>query len=137
MDLTGLKVVFSLGKKGEKEKMYERVYDLLPFQKDVMDNEEISFFYSLKDSAIEIEDKLVSKINTSKEGKKIENFAFKVSYNGKEIFSYDVDCRDLTDESFKNNEVEVFYFFESIVKKFEQKVMEEHKKMVLYKSEQQ
>lgn len=137
MDFIGLKVVFSLEKKGEKEKMYERVYDLLPFQKDVLDNEEISLYYTLKDSAIEIEEKLIPKINTSKEGLKLKNVLFRVEYDGKEIFSYEIDCNGLTDESFKNNEVEVFYFFESIVKKFEQKVMEEHKNLVLYKSEQQ
>jgi hypothetical protein len=130
-----LKVIFSLEKKGEKEKLYERMYDLLPFQGEVMENKEVSFFYSLKDLAAEIEEKLIPKINKSKEGNALEDVDFRVIYNDKEIFSYGIDTQGLTDESFAANEIEVFYFFESIVKKFEQKVMEEHKRLVLYKSE--
>jgi hypothetical protein len=133
--MSGLKVVFVLENRSGDVKLYERDKELLPFQKEVMNKEGVSFYYHLKDSAFSIEEKLVPKINNVEEGEKINQITFKVLYEENVIFSHEIDSGSLTYEGFSKNEVEVFYFMESIVDKFENEIMEEHKKMVLYKSE--
>jgi len=130
-----LKVYFSLEEKEKGKKLYEREVDLLPFQNDVMEGEKSGLFYFFKDQSFEIEEKLIPKISTTGEGNVLEDIFFRVVYKGDELFSYKLDNESATSEDFSTNEVEVFYFFETIVKKFIQKLMETHKQIVLYKNE--
>lgn len=128
----GLFVVFSIEDKSGRTKLYEREMEILPFQKDVM-SEGTGFFYHLKDSALLIEDKMLTKINNVEKGNVLNEVVFKVVYNDKSFFDYTIECEGIKYESFQRNEVNVFYFMEDIIKRFDKQLMEEHKKIALNK----
>jgi len=132
MDNTGLIVTFLL--ENNKKRLYRRIYETLPFQTEILDNEDISFFYHLKDSGNQVEEILIPKIKKSgSDGEELREVYFKVFYGDKELVSYEIESKGLTDKEIKNSEVEIYYFFEDLIKKFESKMMDEHKKIVLYK----
>jgi hypothetical protein len=125
-----LYVIFSIEDKSGRTKLYEREMELLPFQKEALE-EGNGFFYHLKDSALLIEEKMFPKINNIEKGTELDEVIFKILYNDKSFFAYEISCDGLKYESFQKNEVEVFYFMEDIVKRFSKQLMEEHKKIAL------
>jgi len=127
------KLVFLLEDKSVSVKFFEREDSLLDFQHDVLQNEGVSFYYYFKDSANDVEESLLTSIQGG-DGKKISEVIFKIVYGEKVLFSQSLHADNLFYNSFEKEEVKVFYFMEKIISNFENQLMEEHKKIILYKN---
>lgn len=110
--------------------LYEGKKVLQSFQVEMITNKDINFFYHLKDSAISIEEKLFPKIATNS-GEDIGQLTFKLLFEDNVYFSFEIEQKGLSKEDFKKSEVEVFYFMENIISKFDKEVTNEHKNFIL------
>ena len=135
MNENNLSVKFIIEKFTEDDKIFEYEQKLPNFYVSILEKDEVNFYYFLKDSAFEIEEKLFPKIHTNKITETNEKITptFRVVVSGKELYHYHLEDADITALDFKGTEVDIFYFLKKIAEKFESKVSEEHKRILLGK----
>jgi len=114
------------------KKIYEREYELISYYEKIMQNKEVNFYYHLKDNAIHIEEKILSKLKHSNKDKIVNPVVFKLNYNDINVFSYEIDNEVLTYDDFKDNASRLFFLMEGgVIEKFEKKLAEIHKDLML------
>ena len=124
---------FSIENKETKEVLYEYGVELLPFQEKTVKTEGISFYYTFKDIIIELEENIDSKMELSSKGDKI---LFTVKYNDNILCDQVLDIsKTITSEDIKKNEIKLYFIFEKISKIFINKIVEEHKNLLLNSGE--
>lgn len=114
-------------KKGD-EIVYQYEFGLLEFQKELMKNENVSFFYLFKDSFNELDDMILEKIKCN--SKNIKN-TFNIEYLDKSIYSNELSSDFIDSEIVKTNEMEIYFLLEKFSKKIIRNIDEEHKKIIM------
>lgn len=130
MDSTNEKLVLQL--KNNKKAIFEYEIELIKFQKEIVENESISFFYTFKDMRVELEEQMLSKLklNSSR-----ESTSFVISYAGKILYDSAIDAYGINENNISQNEVQLYFIFEKISKNIINKISEEHKSLILSNSE--
>ena len=127
MDSTNEKLVLQL--KTNKESIFQYEIELVKFQKEIIENDAISFFYTFKDMVIELDEKMQSKLKFN--GSK-EKIYFTVSYADKVLYeSISLDVIGLSKDNIPQNEVQLYFIFEKISKNIINRISEEHKSIIL------
>lgn len=121
-------VIFSLQRKNNSDVLFERQFEPLKYQKDILENEEISFYYFFKDLKVAIEEELYPKLKVHDSTNAVN---IVVRYADKILYESELDIKTLNKDDVTNNEMEIYLFFEKVCKDFEKKIMDEHKNIVL------
>lgn len=124
-------LIFLLKNKKNKEVIYQHEIKLLEFQKEIIKNENISFYYAFKDMTAELEDGISLKMKTDGKNENI----FLVKYSDKTLYEVVLDVIGLSKEDVEKNEVELYFIFEKLEKIFVNKIIEEHKNFILSNKE--
>jgi len=114
--------------KSNGKDIYQKEIKLLDYQKEILQNEDISLYYFLKDITIEMEDKLIPKLKLKKQFNKV---SFVVSYLNKNLYETEISTEGISEEDVQNNEEEFYFYFEKMSKVIENKIIEEHKNIIL------
>lgn len=128
MDLTNEKLVFQLVNKKNGNIIYQHEIELLEFQKEMLQNEKVSFFYTFKDMSIELEDAITSKLIL---GDSKDEVSFVIKCLDKILNESILDVVGIEDKDMEKNEVQLYFIFEKISKSIINKISEEHKNIIL------
>lgn len=108
--------------------IYEHEIQLLEFQKKILENKEISFFYTFKDAGIELDSLIPLKIKHQKDS---NESVFLIKYLGEVLYKLTLSITGLNEDIVQKNEVELYFIFEKVSKMIVAEILEEHKKMIL------
>lgn len=128
MNSTNEKLIFQLENKKTKKSIYQHDVELLKFQKETIENENVSFFYTFKDMGVELEEKIISKLKLN--GDK-DQAVFVVKYSDKVLYESILEINGIDDINASKNEVELYFIFEKLEKIIITKIAETHKDIVL------
>jgi len=131
MDSTNEKLVFQLENKDKKETVYQYEVGLTEFQREILKDENISFFYTFKDISLELEDKLTYKITQNTDCDEYTmDFIIKFSDKILHKISFDTPMR-IDEYAVEINEMALYFLFEKLAKIMVDKISEEHKNIIL------
>jgi len=128
MDSTNEKLVFQLENKKSGNVIFQYEVDLIGFQKEVLENENVSFFYTFKDMSVELEEKISLKL---KLGESKDAISFIVKYSDKILSDLKLDVCGIEEKNISQNEVELYFIFEKVSQIIINKISEEHKGIIL------
>jgi len=126
MELKKENLSFVIKEKGKSDIIFLMDLPILGYQKDVLEN--VSFYYDFKDFSIDLEDEVLSKIETSGE----EETVFVVLYDDKTLYECDLEQKlCINDAEEKDTSLKLYYFFDKYIKMINNKILEEHKALIL------
>ena len=130
MNVKNEKLFFSL--KNENGVVYQHEISLLDFQFETIKNENVKLYYTLKDIAFDLEEKINLKLKLS--GNKIDT-EFSIFLSEKNLYHTILEIPLMEEKDIEKNEVELYYIFEKVAKDVISKIMEEHKNLLLVTAE--
>jgi hypothetical protein len=107
--------------------IYNYDVELLEFQKETIENENVSFFYTFKDIKIELEESIPLKLKLKGSG---EGVFLVLKYSDKVLNESIIDSPGISEEDVNKNEVQLYFIFEKLSKILINKIAEEHKNIV-------
>jgi len=132
MNSTIEKMYLRLLNKTNGKVIYEHEIELMEFQKETLQNENVSLFYTFKDIGVEVEDAIVSKLQL---GNNKDEICFVVTYLDKTLFASILDVTGIEECNMQKNEVQLYYIFDKVSKNIISKISEEHKSIILSNAE--
>lgn len=126
MELETENLIFSLEDKKTKKTIYKFDVELLDFQKETL-KKEISFYYTFKDIVNELEESMSLKIKTEGSEKNV----FSIKHLDKTLHEVELDSPGITENEVSKNEVQLYFIFEKVSKIIINKIVEEHKNIIL------
>lgn len=132
MDSTNEKLIFQIESKNKGSVIYQHEIELMKFQKETLENEKASFFYTLKDMSVELEDAISAKLKL-RESK--DELIFIVKHSDKILHKSSLDVTGIEDKDMSENEVELYFIFDRIGKMMVNRISEEHKNIILSNTE--
>ena len=112
--------------------IYEHEIELMEFQKETLQNENVSFFYTFKDIGVEVENIIASKLQL---GNNKDKICFVITYLDKTLFESILDVTGIEECNMQKNEVQLYYIFDKVSKNIISKISEEHKNIILSNAE--
>jgi len=112
--------------------IYEHEIELMEFQKETLQNENVSFFYTFKDIGVEVENIIASKLQL---GNNKDEICFVITYLDKTLFESILDVTGIEECNMQKNEVQLYYIFDKVSKNIISKISEEHKNIILSNAE--
>ena len=130
MDSTNEKLVFELLEKKTKKQIYQHQIELLKFQKETLQNENVSLFYTFKDTTSDMEVAMASKLKFNQAD---DELTFVIRFSNGILHESELDIIGIDETNIGENEVQLYFIFEKISKQIINKIAEEHKRLVLSK----
>jgi hypothetical protein len=128
METSNDKLIFQLENEKTGKVIYKYEIELAKFQKETIENENVSFYYSFKDMKNELEELVISKI---KPPQNKEDILFVVRYSDKILYKSILDITGIDEWEMAKNEVELYFIFEKTSKIIINQISEEHKNIIL------
>ena len=132
MDSTNETLIFQIENKDKGSIIYQHEIELMKFQKETLENEKASFFYTFKDMSVELEDAINAKLKL-RESK--DELIFIVKYSDNVLHKSSLDVTGIEEEDMPINEVELYFIFDRISKMMISRISEEHKNIILSNTE--
>jgi len=132
MDSTNETLIFQIENKDKGSIIYQHEIELMKFQKETLENEKASFFYTFKDMGVELEDAINAKLKL-RESK--DELIFIVKYSDNVLHKSSLDVTGIEEEDMPINEVELYFIFDRISKMMISRISEEHKNIILSNTE--
>jgi len=126
MSLNEESLIFLLENKETKGIIYQFDAKIIGFQKEMLNKEDVSFYYTFKDVANEAEEKIA--VAGFSLGTKSETI-FKVKLEDKILYECDLDVQ-LNEEVVIEWEMPLYLIFEDVAKVVLAKITEEHKNYI-------
>ena len=120
-------LVFLLEDKKTKKIIYRHDVELVEFQKELLEDKGVSFFYAFKDAVLEIEDELPRKLKL--ETKNETTLLIRHSLNI--LYQKDLDISGISEKDVEENEVKMYFIFEKASKIVINEIIKEHKNIML------
>ena len=130
MELETENLIFSLEDKKTKKTIYKYEVELLEFQKETL-KKEISFYYTFKDIVNELEENMSLKIKAEGSEKNV----FSIKHLDKILHEVELDSPGIAENEVLKNEVQLYFIFEKASKIIINKIVEEHKNIILSNTE--
>jgi hypothetical protein len=132
MDSTNETLIFQIENKDKGNIIYQYEIDLMKFQKETLENENVSFFYVFKDMSVELEEAISAKLKLRKSK---DELIFIVKYSDKVLHKSPLDVAGIEEEDMSHNEVELYFIFDKISKMMINRISKEHKNIILSNTE--
>ena len=127
MSLNEENLIFSLENKKTNSTIYQFESNLLEFHREMLKNEKLSFFYTFKDAANELEENLNHSLPVNRNSKTI----LRVKFLDKILHECDLDICNLDETNITKHEIILYFIFEKVSKNVLVKITEEHKNFIL------
>jgi hypothetical protein len=125
-------LIFQIENKNKGTIIYQHETELMKFQKETLENEKASFYYTFKDMSVELEDAISAKL---KLGESKDELVFMVKYSDKILHKSFLDVTGIEEKDMPKNEVELYFIFDKISKMMIGRILEEHKNIILSNTE--
>jgi hypothetical protein len=128
MESTNEKLCLQLGKKKTGKIIYQYEVELVNFQKEIIENKDVSFYYTFKDMGVELEENILLKL---KLGENKDELSFVIKYLDKTLYESTLDITGIDEKDIQKNEVQLYFIFAKISKNIINKISEIHKDIIL------